>query len=298
MNKITIIGANSYIARNLIFYLKDKDVNISMYGHSAKHIDGGNSYECVDILDKNNLSKIDFDCDYIYFFSARTGTSIGFESYNEFVHVNELGLLNILDEYVKQKSKAKIIFPSTRLVYKGKNCPLKENDEKEFKTIYAINKYSCEQYLSMYALMFGIRYCVVRICVPYGTMIENARSYGTIDFFLTKARSKENITLYGTGEQRRSIIDIRDLCRILFDVAKSDCNNDIYNIGGENYSLKEMAMLIAEKYEVLVDYIPFPEKALILESGSTVFDDSKLKQKLGDSLYKYNFAYWVKDLIV
>lgn len=38
-----------------------------------------------------------------------------------------------------------------------------------------------------------------------------------------------------------------DLCNALIEGALSDaCINDVYNIGGEDYSLKEMAELIAE----------------------------------------------------
>ena len=84
----------------------------------------------------------------------------------------------------KAKSTAKIVFPSTRLVYKGKDEPLLENDTKEFKTIYSINKYACEQYLKMYSDVFDIRYCIFRICVPYGSLLDGVSSYGTAEFFI------------------------------------------------------------------------------------------------------------------
>ena len=42
---------------------------------------------------------------------------------------------------------------------KGQEKLLKETDEKEFKTIYAINKFACEQYLEMYERVFALKYC-------------------------------------------------------------------------------------------------------------------------------------------
>ena len=51
----------------------------------------------------------------------------------------------------------------------------------------------------------------------------------------------------------------------------------MFNIGGEDYSLKEMAELIAKKYDVGVDYVPWPDVALKIESGDTVFDDQKIR---------------------
>ena len=76
---------------------------------------------------------------------GKTGTITGFGNYEEFIDINEKALLNILNEYRNQHSSAKIIYPSTRLVYRGDDMPLKEDAVKEFKTIYAINKYACEQ---------------------------------------------------------------------------------------------------------------------------------------------------------
>lgn len=298
MKKIIIFGANSYIARNFIHFLKNQEIELELYGHGEKHADNEKRYMQINLLDINQLATINLCCDYIYIFSGKTGTNIGFENYKEFLEVNELGLLNLINEYNRQKSNAKIIFPSTRLVYKGKNSALKEDDEKEFKTIYAINKFSCENYLSVYSNVYGLRYNIVRICVPYGTLVQGASSYGTIEFFLSKAKSNANITLYGSGSQRRSITDIRDLCHLLYKVAELGHDNEVYNIGGEDYSLKEMAELIAQKFSVAVNSVPFPENALKLESGSTVFDDSKLKSLLGKKLYSYSFTDWVKDLTI
>ena len=57
----------------------------------------------------------------------------------------------------------------------------------------------------MYNNMYGIPYTVFRICLPYGTLVPEASSYGTAEFFMKKATAGENITLYGDGKQRRTI---------------------------------------------------------------------------------------------
>ena len=293
--KIAIIGANSYIARNVIFSFENSEDKIILYDIQETHIDNRKNYKSVNITDKESVKNIDFDCDIIYIFAGKTGTSIGFSQYDSFLDINEKGLLNILNEYVEQKSKAKIIFPSTRLVYKGSETPLKEDDEKEFKTIYAINKYACEQYLKMYNNMYNIPYCIFRICVPYGTMIKDASSYGTAEFMLNKAKNGDNITLYGKGEVRRTFTNMKDLTRALILGAKSGkCLNDIYNIGGENYSLDETAKQIAAKYKVNIEYIDYPEAALKIESGSTVFNSDKF-DKLLNFEYQNTFKNWIGE---
>lgn len=296
MIKITIIGANSYIARNLIHILEKKPekYQLKLYGRAKSHLDNNPNYTSVNIFEKDSVHKIDFNCNLLFVFIGRTGSN-AFGEYCDFIKVNEIALLNILCEYVEQKSTAKIVFPSTRLVYRGMEGKLNEDSEKEFKSIYAVNKYSCEKYLEIYNRVYGVKYCIFRICIPYGTFIANAVSYGTAEIMLNKARKHENIVLYGDGSQRRTLTYIGDLCNIMILGAESEnCCNDVYNIGGEDYSLYEMAEMISERYKVGIECIDWPEIAKKTESGSTVFDDTKLKEKL---LFEYNmkFEQWAKQ---
>lgn len=294
---IAIIGANSFIARNIIYVLKN-DFNIApsfLCDIGEIQLDGEKNYRQVNILDIESVKNIDFSADLIFVFAGKTGTLIGFDNYASFVDINEKGLLNILNEYREQNSKAKIIFPSTRLIYKGQNKKLKESDEKEFKTIYAMNKFACEQYLAQYQNLYGIKYCIFRISVPYGTLIPNTSSYGTAEFMLSKAKKGEAIQLYGDGKIRRTITYMRDLCNILIGGAMSTkCINDVYNIGGEEYCLKDMAELVAKIFHTKVEFLPWPPNALKIESGDTVFDDSKLKEILPVK-YGMTFECWCNN---
>ncbi len=295
MKSVTIIGANSYIARNLIRYIEENvpDISLYLYDRGSEHKDGCNGYAPVNVLDEESVSKVNFDVDAVILFTGKTGTYAGFDNPAEFVDVNELGLLNVLNAMRKSGTNAKLVFPSTRLVYKGKDEPLVEDDEKEFKTIYAVNKYACEQYLKVYSNVFGIRYCIFRICVPYGSLLEGVSSYGTAEFFVGRAKTGSNISLYGRGEVKRTLTYIGDLCSTIVEGALSkECVNDIYNIGGETYSLHDMAYEIAQKYGVKLEYTPWPESAVKIESGSTVFDSSKLDGIIGN-LRRMTYKKWI-----
>ena len=189
MGKIAVFGANGYIARNLIYVLKRDypQYELSLYGIEDTYVDGSGKYDSVDMTDSESMKKIDLDVDVIFMLVGKTGSVNGFDQYDSFIDINERALLNLLNEYRNQGSIARIVFPSTRLVYKGKPGPQKEDAEKEFKTVYAINKYSCEQYLEQYHRVFDVQYTILRICIPYGTLISEASSYGTAEFMLSKA---------------------------------------------------------------------------------------------------------------
>lgn len=296
---VSIVGANSYIARNLIFVLKQrKDVQIvGLYDRESKHQDGEDKYMQIDVLSIDSLKKINFNVDIIFDFIGKTGGYIGFDDYLSFINVNEVSLLNLLEEYRRQKSTAKFVFPSTRLVYKGKKGRINENDPKEFKSIYSLNKFVCESYLNQFHSLFDVQYCIFRICVPYGSLVKNASSYGTAEIMLSKARQGDNIILYGDGKLRRTITYIGDLCKMLIDGALSDrCSNDVFNIGGEDYSLKEMATIIAKHYGVGIDYVEWPKTAKLIETGDTVFSDQKIKNIL-TIMTNTNFKDWIKTQI-
>mgnify|MGYP000011827961 CR=1 FL=1 len=298
MKKIVIIGANSYLARNLIYVINKQNIDcqLELYGRSKQHIDGEKNYTCIDVLNRESVKRIDFDCDIIYFFVGKTGSANAFQEYETFIDVNEKALLNVMSEYVEQKSTAKLVFPSTRLIYEGNAGILKEEDTKAYKSIYAINKHACERYIQLYHEMFNLQFLIFRICIPYGSLIADAISYGTMEFMLNNAKQGKNISIYGDGNIRRTLTYIEDLCQAMIKGATSQsCQNDIYNIGGEEYTLGELAECVAEKYHVKVNYVPWPEIAKKMESGGTVFDSAKL-----DSIISYqstSLKAWIKGEI-
>lgn len=294
MNKIVIIGANSFIARNLIYRLNEiQKFELKLYGHSESHIDGLRNYEQVNVV--SNAGNIYMNADIIFMFTGRTGTSEGFEKPDEFIDVNEKALLHVLNEYRKQKSRAKLIFPSTRLIYSD-NIDAHENETGTLKTIYAVNKFACENYLRIYHEVFNVKYLILRICIPYGTIIPGAFSYGTAEFMLRRANSGQNITLYGDGEISRTLTHIQDLCDAMIAGAEcEECVNDVFNIGGEKYTLREMAELIAGKFGVKVECTGYPEIAGKIESGHTVFNSKKFEALTG-FCPRIRFIDWLEKI--
>lgn len=293
----TILGANGYIGRHLTYYLNQRGFKVFAYDMQAKrnpNIPDTVSYKQFDIC--NNYEHVKFDVDYLFVFSGITGTKKGFEQYRTFIEVNEIGLLNILSKVKDMERKPKIIFPSTRLVYKGVEQPLMEEAEKEGKTIYAVNKLACERYLKMYANCFGIRYTAYRICVPYGNQFDGEFSYGTVGAFLNRAKSGGTITLYGDSSIRRTLTHVISICQQIADsMIMAESDNNIYNIAGETFSLKEIAKRIASVYGTPVTYIPWNDMDWKIESGSTEFDGRKIESMISvDKQWK--FDKWVEEI--
>lgn len=293
--KIAVFGANGYIGSHLVKYIREnKDWEI--YGYDIQDSfmgEKGIKYFKTDISNKANLD-LDEELEQVYFFSGLTGTEVSIDRYEDYIRVNEIGILNLLHYLKERNKKPRIIFPSTRLVYKGvEGKPLKEDDEKEFRTIYASSKYNGEVYLEMFRNLYDIDYSVFRICVPYANMLGGKFSYGTIGFFMDKAMQQLPVTLYGDGRLKRTFTHVMDVCRQMIEVAiKPESNGVCFNIDGETFSLLEIASLIGEKYGVPVVKQEWPEKALLLESGDTIFDASRIRALLPGTI-QYSLKEWI-----
>lgn len=284
--KFAVVGANGFIGKHIVHYLLSKGyTSIDCYD-VVPSTDLPN-YHCVDFTNKESIRYLDLNVDCIFMFAGLTGTYAGFDSYEKYVSINELGLLNLLDAIRCSDYRPRVVFPSTRLVYKGFDKPLKEEDEKESKTIYSVNKLACEGYLQAYHDSFDIPYTVFRICIPYGNLLSSDYSFGTVGFFIKQAKAGNDITLYGGGTIKRTFTHMEDLCyQIVEGAMRKESDGNIYNIGGETLSLRQAAEIVAAKFGTNVVGVPWPEKDLRIESDHTYFDDTKIQALLGGMTYK------------
>ena len=294
--KCAVFGANGYLGRHIVHFLQ-------LAGHAVQAYDIQNAsaaasvpYRQLDVADCTSWTAFDDSIDAVFFFAGLTGTHQGFEQAQRYLAVNEGGLLYLLERIRLAGRPIKIIFPSTRLVYAGSDDPLAEEAPKLPKTIYAVNKLACEHYLHAYNNAFGIPYAVFRICVPYGNVLSDDYSYGTIGFFLRQAQAGKPITLYGDGSQRRTFTHVQYLCRQVIGAGLNpECQHERLNVGGEDFSLREVAHLIAARYNVSVACREWPPADWRLESGSTVFDAATV-QRFVSLESRVNLSEWVTSL--
>lgn len=295
--KAVIIGCNGYLGKHLCKLLIQKGCIVFGYDIAEFTLLPIAKYNSIDISKNNQFDQIEMNVDFIFFFSGITGTTNGYDKFESYIDINEKGLMYLLDQIRKSQSKARLIFPSTRLVYKGiTNKALDENAEKEFKTIYALNKWFGEQIISQYNNYFNLKYNIFRICIPYGNLFDKEYSYGTVGFFLNRAIAKESIILYGSGGQKRTFTHVEDVCiQIYNSILHPMSENKIFNIKGETFSLNEVATKIALKFRVSVEHKDWPELDSKLESGDTIFNSLKI-EKLIKLPLKNTFNNWVNEL--
>lgn len=290
-----VLGAAGYLGRHSVQHLQQAGHHVLGVDLAATHPDGLESYLQADLSDPAAVSSLDLEADYLWLWAGRTGTWAGFDDPMAYVRANEGILLNVLSALRGRAAMPHVLFPSSRLVYAGRPEPLTEDAPQTALTLYAQSKRSCEAYLAMYARAFGVRYTVFRLCVPYGNALGGAYSFGTVGALLGRAQRGEALTLYGDGSQRRTLTHVADAVSQMHRAAlRPEARNHTYNLGGDALSLRELAEAIAAKTGVGVNYVPWPERDRLIESGDTVFDSSKLDALLGDA-NRWRFGAWLSQ---
>ena len=299
-NSALVIGANGYIGKNLCFWLLQNGFKVIAVGRAnffvgSDSIDCANlTYICADLLEQNEVNALPFSkVNMIFLMNGKTGTSRGFIEPMSFLLGNDGTLLNILTAYSKQNAMGRLVFPSTRLVYEGKeNTFLAEDSVKSPKTVYGINKLSCEQYLRAWGNAFKSPFTIFRICVPYGQLFSGDYSFGTAGMMIEQANTKGVISLYGGGSTKRTFTHIADVCKIMVEVSQMKAAENLtINIGGpDNMSLLGLAKLVAKKFDAQVKQIEWPSLDLSIETGDTLFSDALLK-----SIYEFHYEKNLSD---
>jgi len=287
--KTIVFGASGYLGRHIVADLisQGHEVNIPLTQNGNR----------IDLTKPKSLIEIDWDVDVIYMFAGITGTITSFDQFDTFLLSNELSLLNVLNSIRLSSTRPRIVFPSSRLIYRGSEKPLLEGDLQESNTLYSANKIACEHFLNAYSKAFDIPYTIFRVCVPYANLLDEHYSFGTVGNLISQAKNDGRICLYGGGLVRRTFTHIQDLTEIILRASLHPATvNQIYNIPGEDLSLYEAACMIAKRTEgVSIESIDWPEFDFRIESGSTVFDGKKLSDTL-ELPTLHRFKDWIANI--
>lgn len=286
--KILIIGGLGFIGKNLYLELKNRGYSqVDIFSNANLSSDDPffklfeNELIIGTIENETSLNLVVPNYDVVFSLAGVSGASQSILHPFRDIDINLKGHLNILEACKKSKNRIKIIFPSSRLVYGTPDyLPVDEKHPIKPNSIYAIHKYTTEQYYLLYSQFYNIESVVLRISNPYGPYQSNkTHNYGILNNFILKALKKQDIHIYGEGNQKRDFIFVGDLADLLAKFIEKDRPGIIFNIGSHlNFELIEIIKIIKEcipdlKYE----HVPWPEIDKKIETGNYLSDISKIE---------------------
>jgi nucleoside-diphosphate-sugar epimerase/2-polyprenyl-3-methyl-5-hydroxy-6-metoxy-1,4-benzoquinol methylase len=195
------------------------------------------------ILDFNFIKKYVPDADVIHHLAGITNVAyiksdINFERDNLIKRTAIEGTNNILK---LMNSNAKIIFPSTHVVFDGLTKTEKNIDENRKKCpilTYSISKSQNEDDI----IRSGVNYVILRLSSVYGFSNDSTRIQIVPNLFSKITSENGTIKLFGKGIQLKSLVSLTDVARCFkFIEEQKNINNKIFNIVNENVSIKDIA---------------------------------------------------------
>jgi nucleoside-diphosphate-sugar epimerase len=142
---------------------------------------------------------------------------------------NVLGLVNILNLSSKYKVK-KFVFASSAAVYgNNPNIPLKETEELNPISPYALSKLIGEKYCKLWKDLYGLDTVSARFSNVYGPKQGTVGEGGVVSIFMEGLSSDKKLCVFGDGNQTRDFIYVEDIVEGLYKISFSDISG-VYNL--------------------------------------------------------------------
>lgn len=290
---VLVTGGLGFMGLNLVRRLLDAGVRLRVLSRSWPPILGsvesvldGAAFFHGDIRDETVVSDAVEGCDVIFHLAGKSGPAASNASPLEDLDVNSRGLLTLLDACRRLAPRAKVVFPSSRLVY-GAHAPqpTPETAPAEPTSIYGVHKWAGEQYLRLHERLYGIRTSILRITNPYGPFQRpEQKSYGVVNWFLHQAMHNQPLTVFGKGAQLRDYIHIDDVVDALLAAGGDDrADGKVFNVGsGRGVSFVHMAEVIVRAAgRGSIKHVEWPADQAVVETGDFVADTSLIESTLG-----------------
>lgn len=199
----------------------------------------GSSYDIksgLDVLNFEELSLAISNSKGVFHCAAKISVPESIQKPKEYYTNNVIGTEQVVN--AAKTYSIKVVFSSSAAVYGESSKALQENSSTNPKSPYAENKLDGENQL----LRSGQPHIALRYFNVYGPG-QSAQYAGVITTFITRALNKEDLIIYGDGNQTRDFIFIDDI--VDANIAAMNYrgkNFEIFNIGsGEKISIMELA---------------------------------------------------------
>jgi nucleoside-diphosphate-sugar epimerase/2-polyprenyl-3-methyl-5-hydroxy-6-metoxy-1,4-benzoquinol methylase len=249
-----------------------------------------------DILDYNFINKFVPNADVIHHLAGIT--NVAYVSSDKNLERDNLikttaiqGTNNILK---LMKSDAKIIFPSTHVVFGGLNTTerlIKETRKKNPTLEYSKNKSQNEDDITK----SGKNYVILRLASVYGFSVDSTRIQIVPNLFSKITSENGTIKLYGKGVQLKSLVSLIDVARCFkYIEEKKKINKEIFHISNENLTIKDIALKckkINPEVKIIETNDEIPHQGYTLDSKKIKTKGFKFLYSLDNSL-KEMIQHW------
>ena len=292
---ILILGGAGFLGNNLIrLCLKKLNKKIVVVDSLDPRLKS-NLYNLKDVLNKIKFIKGDIrnaklmaktvkNQDIIFNCAAQTSHPLSLKNPFLDVEINCLGNLTVLEAVKKYNKKARLIYTSSStLIGKARDESVDEKHSEKPLDIYSANKGIVEKYYYIYGKVHGLTTLSLRFANLYGPYGKGSPDFGFINYFIDLANRNKEITIFGSGRQKRNVMFVEDAAELLYRCAlRKDIFNDVYfAVHREHYSIYEIAKTIVKVFNKgILKRIPWPDIRKKIEIDNVIISGAKLFYKI------------------
>lgn len=263
---ILITGGAGYIGSQLLLDLPEDpqlaDARVVVYDNmqeeryaSLMHLPPNGSYDFHygDVRDAEELAAAAEDADVIIHLAALVNAAKSFDRDEQTERINHQGTENVVAAAVRSPRVRRVIYASTCGVYGETSGLVNEDAECNPGSPYAKYKLSGER--SVLALSETTQGRVSGTALRLGTvfgMSPGLRVHTVINIFALHAGLGIPLQVYGTGEQNRPFLHVRDASSaFIFAMANESTRDEKFNVLSENDTVKNLLSYIRPRFPKL-----------------------------------------------
>ncbi|MFZ1983535.1 MAG: NAD-dependent epimerase/dehydratase family protein [Desulfatitalea sp.] len=258
--RVLVLGATGFVGRNMAEYFAQKeDVTVTgTYYNSAPLNHPNIKMVCTDLTVKQDVARVMQNQDLVLQAAAVTSGANDIVN-NPHYHIADNAVMNsLIFRAAFDSDTPHVIFFSCSVMYHPSETPLKESDFDPGRPLHdkyfggAWNKIYFEKMCEFYARQGRNRYTVIRHSNNYGPYdkfdLDKGHVFGATVAKVMAAPDNGRIVIWGSGEEKRDLLHIDDLVRMVESAAEvQKAPFALYNAGsGLPIAVKDLVRKVCD----------------------------------------------------
>ena len=294
--KVLVTGGLGFIGSNVAVRLVESGATVTIV--DSMHPTCGANYFNIEPI-KKDVEVIEGDCcnlelmsklvrgkRFIFNLAGHVSHIESMQEPFEDLQMNAVAPLTVLEACRHENRDARIVYSGTRQAYgRPEALPVVETQLLKPVDVNGVSKMAGEWFHMVYHQAHGIHAVSLRLINTYGPrqLVKHPRQ-GFVGWFIKQAIEKEEIQVFGDGQQLRSFNFIDDVVDALLLAGSDDrLNGDYFNLAGvQPVSLEEFVKILLKaagggSYRI----VPFPPEKKVIDIGSVYSSAAKFNAVTG-----------------